>query len=221
MTEKPPCRLAVLVSGDGSNLQALINGIEEKKLPCTIALVLSNRPDSGALGRAERAGIPRVLLPHKDFQRREDFDRALLKQVNEAAPNLVVLAGFMRILTPIFVDPWQGRLLNLHPSLLPKYPGLRTHEQAIANGDAQHGATVHFVIEDLDQGPRIIQGAVPVRPEHTPESLQEEVRRQEHRILPLAVKWFADGRLEMAENGVLLDGKPLPKSGYRYRGDAL
>ncbi len=221
MAKTSPCRLAVLVSGNGTNLQSLIHAIEEGRLPCSIELVLSNRPDSGALKRAEEAGIPAVLLSHRDFGAREDFDRALLKRVSEAEPDLVILAGFMRILSAVFVDPWQGRLINLHPSLLPKYPGLHTHELALANGDSEHGATVHFVIEELDQGPRIIQGAVPLKPEHTPESLQADVRSQEHRILPLAIKWFAAGRLEMKEDRVLLDGKALPKSGYRYSRESL
>ena len=214
------CRLAVLVSGNGTNLQVLIDAVRNGQLPCTIVQVVSNRAQSGALERARRGGIPAVLLEHQNFDGRENFDRALLQKVNEAQPDLVVLAGFMRILSAVFVEAWQGRLLNLHPSLLPKYPGLRTHEQALENGDAEHGATVHFVIEELDQGPRIIQGAVPVHNGCTPESLQEAVRRQEHCILPQAVKWYAQGRLEMKGEQVLLDGRELPKSGYRYTGKA-
>jgi len=206
-----------MVSGNGSNLQALIDWCAAEKLPgCRINLVLSNRRDAYALQRAADAGIEAVCIEHQDFASREAFDRRLLETVLDADPQLVVLAGFMRILTKVFVLPLSGRLINLHPPLLPRHPGMHTHRQALATGDREHGATVHFVTTELDAGPRIIQGRLAVREQEQERELKARVRAVEHRILPMAVQWFAEGRLHLEGEQVLLDGKTLPSSGHVF-----
>ncbi len=215
--QQKPFLITVMVSGNGSNLQALIDWCAAEKLPgCRINLVLSNRRDAYALQRAADADIPAVCIEHRDFPTREDFDRKLLETVLDAEPQLVVLAGFMRILTEVFVLPFSGRLINLHPSLLPLYPGMHTHRQVLAAGDREHGATVHFVTPALDAGPRIIQGRLAVRKQEEERELKARVRTVEHRILPMAVQWFAQGRLHMEGEQVLLDGKVLPSSGHVF-----
>ena len=210
------CRLVVLLSGSGSNLQAFIDSIARGELPATIAGVISNRADAGGLQRAAAAGIDTATLDHKSFSSREAFDEALLARVSSYTPDLIVLAGFMRILTPVFVHPLTGRLLNIHPSLLPKYPGLHTHQRAIDAGDTQAGATVHFVTEQLDGGPPIVQARVPVLPDDNAAALAARVLEQEHRIYPLAARWYAQGRLQLRDNRALLDGLPLPATGYLF-----
>lgn len=212
-----PHRLVVLLSGSGSNLQAFIDAIAAGDLPATIAGVISNRADAGGLARAQAAGIATAVLDHKTFASREDFDRALLARVQALAPDLVILAGFMRILTPLFVRPLAGRLLNIHPSLLPKYPGLDTHRRAIDAGDAAAGATVHFVTEELDGGPPVLQAQVPLQADDTPATLAARVLQLEHRIYPLAARWHAEGRLQLIGNRAVFDGAPLPGTGYLYR----
>jgi phosphoribosylglycinamide formyltransferase-1 len=203
-----PLPVVVLISGSGTNLQALIDAAAAGQ-PFAIAGVVSNRPEAGGLARAERAGIPTATVDHTAFADREGFEGALAACVDRFTPGLVCLAGFMRILTPGFVARYRGRMLNIHPSLLPLYRGLHTHQRALDAGDTEHGATVHFVTEELDGGPRIIQARVPVHPDDTAERLAARVLAQEHRIYPLAVRWFAERRLRLGPAGVELDGRRL------------
>lgn len=209
------CRVVVLISGSGSNLQALIDGQEDKSLPIEIAGVISNRPDVLGLERAVKAGIANEVLDHKQFASRLEFDQQLIQVIDTYSPDLVVLAGFMRILTPEFVHHYEGRMLNIHPSLLPKYQGLHTHRRALEAGDTIHGVTVHFVTAELDGGPPVIQAIVPIAPEDDETSLARKVQMQEHIIYPTAVRWFAEKRLQMHQHGVLLNGEPLPENGYQ------
>lgn len=211
------CRLAILISGSGSNLQAFIDHIETGALDADIAAVVSNKADALGLQRAAAAGIATAAVDHRRFASREEFDAELLARVQSTAPDLVILAGFMRILTPVFLRPFSGRLLNIHPSLLPKYPGLDTHQRALDAGDADAGATVHFVTEELDGGPPIIQAPVPVLAGDSAAQLAARVLQVEHRIYPLAAQWFAQGRLQLQDNRALLDGEPLPPGGWLYR----
>jgi len=182
-----------------------------------IRAVVSNRADAYGLQRAAAAGIDTAVLDHTAFDGREAFDAALMARIDGFAPDLVVLAGFMRILSGGFVRHYQGRLLNIHPSLLPKYKGLHTHRRALEAGDAEHGCSVHFVTEELDGGPLVVQAVVPVTSDDTAESLAQRVHHQEHLIYPLAVHWFAEGRLRLDEHGALLDGQPLAASGHLIR----
>ncbi|QXH37002.1 phosphoribosylglycinamide formyltransferase [Pseudomonas muyukensis] len=212
-----PCNVVVLLSGSGSNLQALIDSNNSSDSPARIGAVISNRADAYGLERARAAGIETAVLSHSGFEGREAFDAALMALIDGFKPDLVVLAGFMRILSGDFVRHYQGRLLNIHPSLLPKYKGLHTHQRALEAGDAEHGCSVHFVTEELDGGPLVVQAVVPVATDDTPEALAQRVHRQEHLIYPLAVRWFADGRLRLGEQGALLDGQPLAASGHLIR----
>ncbi len=211
------CNVVVLLSGSGSNLQALIDRCQGADSPVCIRAVVSNRADAYGLQRATAAGIDSVVLEHTQFDSREAFDAALMARIDGFAPDLVVLAGFMRILSGDFVRHYQGRLLNIHPSLLPKYKGLHTHRRALEAGDAEHGCSVHFVTEELDGGPLVVQAVVPVAPDDTVESLAQRVHRQEHLIYPLAVRWYAEGRLRLGEQGASLDGQPLAASGHLIR----
>lgn len=185
------CRVVVLLSGRGSNFQA----IAEAGLPIEIAAVISNRPQAGGLQYARSCGIATLALDHTEYPDRDAFDRRLADEIERHQPDLVVLAGYMRILNRAFIARFEGRLLNIHPSLLPMFPGLKTHERALAEGIKIHGCTVHFVTPDLDHGPIVIQAAVPVHGDDTPETLSARVLQQEHRIYPQAVRWFAEGRL--------------------------
>ena len=212
-----PCNVVVLISGSGSNLQALIDSVARGDNPARIAAVISNRADAYGLQRAKQAGIATELLDHKQFDGREAFDAALIQAIDAHQPDLVVLAGFMRILTPGFVQHYAGRLLNIHPSLLPKYKGLHTHQRALEAGDGEHGCSVHFVTEELDGGPLVVQAVLPVMADDTAESLASRVHQQEHKIYPLAVRWFAEGRLRLGAQGAMLDGEPLPASGHLIR----
>ena len=211
------CNVVVLLSGSGSTLQALIDSCQGQDSPVRIRAVVSNRADAYGLQRATAAGIEGAVLDHTQFDGREAFDAALMARIDGFAPDLVVLAGFMRILSGGFVRHYQGRLLNIHPSLLPKYKGLHTHRRALEAGDAEHGCSVHFVTEELDGGPLVVQAVVPVASDDTVESLAQRVHRQEHLIYPLAVRWFAEGRLRLGEQGALLDGQPLAASGHLIR----
>jgi phosphoribosylglycinamide formyltransferase 1 len=189
--------IVVLISGRGSNFGALLNA----DIPARFAAVISNRPGVLGLQLASERGIPAVTLDHKSFSDRESFDAALAAEIDKHSPDLVVLAGFMRVLTPGFVNRYRGRLINIHPSLLPVFPGLHTHERAIEAGVKIHGCTVHFVTPDLDHGPIVVQAAVPVLNEDTPDTLADRVLVQEHRVYPLAVRWFVEGRLKLTEDG--------------------
>jgi len=188
--------VVVLISGRGSNMQALLDA----ELPVSAAI--SNRGDAGGLAIARRRGVATQVLEHRDFASREDFDAALADEIERHAPKLVALAGFMRVLTPGFVARYDRRLVNIHPSLLPAFPGLETHERALAAGVKLHGCTVHFVTGQLDHGPIIVQAAVPVRPDDTPDTLGARVLRQEHIVYPRAVRWFLDGKLVIRDGVV-------------------
>ncbi len=209
-------RLAILISGRGSNMMAFIEAIERGELPAEIALVLSNRPDAAGLERARQAGIETACVDHRQYDSREDFDRAMVRCLQSHQVDLVILAGFMRILTPEFINPYAGRLLNIHPSLLPRYPGLNTHQRALDAGDREAGVTVHFVTPELDGGPPVIQAKVPVKQGDTADSLASRVLLLEHVIYPIAARWYLEGRLRLTENGAELDGNILPESGYPY-----
>jgi phosphoribosylglycinamide formyltransferase-1 len=206
---EPPLRVVVLVSGRGSNLQAIVASIAAGALPVLIAAVVSDRPEAAALGWAAGRGLRTEVLRPADFVDREVYGRALGELVDSHAPRLVLLAGFMRILSDGFVQRFAGRLLNIHPSLLPKYPGLRTHRRALESGDRLHGASVHFVTPELDGGPVVIQATVPVLPGDDESRLAARVLRAEHRIYPECVGWFATGRLQLHEGAPWLDGKRL------------
>ncbi|KIQ06292.1 MULTISPECIES: phosphoribosylglycinamide formyltransferase [Pseudomonas] len=209
-----PCNVVVLLSGTGSNLQALIDSIDQGENPARVAAVIANRSDAFGLQRARDAGIATRVLEHGEYDGRDAFDQALMQAIDDFAPQLVVLAGFMRILTPGFVRHYHGRLLNIHPSLLPRHKGLHTHQRALQAGDAEHGCSVHFVTEELDGGPLVVQAVIPVQSQDTAASLAQRVHVQEHQIYPLAVRWFAEGRLRLGESGPLLDGNALPATGY-------
>ena len=211
------CDVVVLLSGTGSNLQALIDSDDVKASPATIRAVISNRADAYGLQRAKDAGIDTRVLDHKAFEGREAFDAALIEVIDTFKPQLVILAGFMRILSADFVRHYQGRLLNIHPSLLPKYKGLHTHQRALDAGDREHGCSVHFVTEELDGGPLVVQAVIPVESDDSAQRLAQRVHAQEHRIYPLAVRWFAEGRLSLDEQGALLDGQLLAASGHLIR----
>lgn len=209
-----PIRVVVLISGSGSNLQALIDGEKSGDLPICIVGVISNRPDVYGLTRAADANIPTVLLDHKNFADRESFDKQLMAVIDDFKPDLVVLAGFMRILTPAFTQHYLGRMLNIHPSLLPKFQGLHTHQRALDATESRHGVTVHFVTAELDGGPNIIQASVPVIAGDDATSLAKRVQRQEHIIYPMAIKWFAENKLQMKGNRAWLNNELLPESGH-------
>ncbi|REL35411.1 phosphoribosylglycinamide formyltransferase [Thalassotalea euphylliae] len=208
------CRILVLISGSGTNLQAIIDACKSPDYPGQVVGVLSNKADAYGLERAANADIATTTLSHHDFATREAYDDALMAAIDKYQPDVVVLAGFMRILTPAFVQHYQGRLVNIHPSLLPKYQGLNTHQRAIDAGDDEHGVSVHFVTEELDGGPVILQAKVPVFENDTADELAARVHEQEHRIYPLVVKWLCQGRLKMVDEKAILDDTPLPMSGY-------
>lgn len=210
----------MLISGSGSNLQALIDSCSEARSAAQIVAVISNRADAFGLERARSAGIETRLVEHRDFDSRESFDRALAENIDAFVPDLVVLAGFMRILSPFFTQKYAGKMLNIHPSLLPKYPGLHTHQRAIDAGDAEAGATVHFVTADLDAGPAVLQASVAIQPGDDAGRLAAKVLEQEHRIYPEALRWFASGRLELREGSAWLDGQALPAGGIRFNSEA-
>jgi len=202
--------IVILISGSGSNLQAIIDASTHGDLPVSIRTVISNRPDAKGLQRAADAGIATEVLDHKTFASREDYDRALMALIDLFEPGLVVLAGFMRLLTDAFTAHYAGRMLNIHPSLLPEFKGLHTHRRAIEENAGEHGASVHFVTAELDGGPVVLQAHVPVHAGDRPEQLAARVLEQEHRIYPEAIRWFAEGRLRLGEDGrAWLDGRPL------------
>jgi len=208
----------VLISGSGSNLQAIMDACKFADYPGSVVGVVSNKSDAYGLTRAKEADIETVALSHKDFESRESYDQALVSKIDQFSPDVIVLAGFMRILTPAFVQHYQGKLLNIHPSLLPKYQGLNTHQRAIDAGDTEHGVSVHFVTEELDGGPVILQAKVPVFDGDTSDDLAARVHVQEHKLYPLVVKWLCQNRLSMETKGqkeyAILDGSTLPSSGY-------
>ena len=204
----PRLGIVVLVSGRGTNLQAIIDAIAGGTLPVDLKAVISNEPDAPGIARARAAGYETAVVHHRDFAGRERFDAALAGAIDRFGAELVVLAGFMRILTPGFVRRYAGRIINIHPSLLPELPGLDTHARAIEAGASVHGATVHFVTETLDGGPIIAQGRVPVLPRDDADTLAARVLEREHVILPRVLRWLAERRVELAGGRVLVDGVP-------------
>ena len=203
------CRMVVLISGNGSNLQAIIDACHDGQIFGDVVAVISNQSSAYGLNRATDAGIEAVTLPHKDFPTRADYDGALSQHINQFEPDLIVLAGFMRILTADTVRQYRGRIINIHPSILPLYPGLNTHERVLEDQASIHGATVHFVTGALDGGPIILQGRVKVLDNDSKETLAAKVHIVEHQIYPKAIAWFSTGRLQMKEDAALLDDKPI------------
>ena len=205
MSERP-CRTAILISGSGSNLQSFIDKSACGDIGLDLCVVFSNKPDAYGLTRAHSAGIPTECLEHGDFPDRESFDRAVAGLLDRYAPDLIILAGFMRILSPWFVQHYAGRILNIHPALLPAYPGLDTHQRVLDAGEKWHGSTVHFVTEELDGGPRILQGRLAVKSGESADELCQRVQAVEHQIYPEAAHWFGQGRLEFRDGAAWLDG---------------
>ncbi|GAB6264376.1 phosphoribosylglycinamide formyltransferase [Photobacterium sp. CCB-ST2H9] len=207
--------IVVLISGSGSNLQAIIDACESDVITHgRIAAVVSNKADAYGLERARNAGIATAHLAAKDYADRDTFDRALAEIIDGYQPDLVVLAGYMRILSSEFVRHYEGRMLNIHPSLLPKYTGLHTHQRALDAGDTEHGTSVHFVTEELDGGPVILQAKVPIFEGDTADEVMARVQQQEHRIYPLVCQWFLEGRAVMQDDAAYLDGARLAQHGY-------
>ena len=211
-TKKKLLPITVLISGRGSNLQSIIDNVSDGRLSVEIRVVISNRPGVLGLERAEKAGIKTRVIDHTLYKSCAEFDLKLQSNIDTFHPELVVLAGFMRILSPAFIDHYRGRLINIHPSLLPDFPGLHTHQRVIDAGAAESGATVHFVTKEVDSGSAILQVRVPVLEGDDADSLARRVLEQEHRLYPLAIRWFAEQRVSQNENGrVILDGKLLSK----------
>ena len=206
--------IVVLVSGSGSNLQAILDACDSNMIDASVKAVLSNKAEAFGLERAKNAGVAARSVNPKDFDSREAFDHELMIQIDTYQPDLIVLAGYMRILSSEFVRHYAGKMVNIHPSLLPKYPGLHTHQRAIDAKDKEHGTSVHFVTEELDGGPVILQAKVPVFEDDDAKLLAGRVLTQEHAIYPMVCKWFAEDRLSMVDGQAVLDGKVLGKHGY-------
>jgi len=198
--------IGVLISGGGTNLQSIIDAIEARKLDATIQLVLSNKADAFGLERARKHGLVTEVLDHKAFASREAYDQAVVDLLRARGVELAVLAGFMRLLSPVFVKGYSNRIMNIHPALLPAFPGLHVQKKAVEHGVCFAGCTVHFVNEECDEGPIIIQAVVPVFPDDTEESLAARILKQEHRIYPRAIQLYAEGRLAVVGRKVLVDG---------------
>ena len=194
--------IVILISGRGSNMEAVVRAAQSEGWPARVAAVISNRADAGGLAFAAAHGIPTAVVPSKNYPDRASFDAALQHEIDRFTPDLVVLAGFMRILTAPFVAHYEGRMLNIHPSLLPAYPGLDTHRKALEAGEREHGATVHFVTAELDHGPMVAQARVPVLPGDTEDSLAARVLAEEHKLYPYAVRLFIEDRLSIEQGGV-------------------
>ena len=210
----PMKRILVLISGNGSHLQPLLDHCASGKIAGEVVGVISNRADAYGLVRAKEAGVATAILAQQQFASRAEYDVALLALMDDYQPDLVVLAGFMRILSADLVRHFAGRMINIHPSLLPKYQGLHTHQRAIDDGEREHGASVHFVTEELDGGPVILQARVPIFEGDSADEVAARVQVQEHSIYPLVVQWFCEGRLQMREGAALLDGAELGPAGY-------
>lgn len=210
-------QLVVLISGNGTNLQAIIDSIKKRKINAEIKLVISNRAEANGIERAQKAGINHLIIDHKDFSDRIEFDHALMTAIDEQNPDLVVLAGFMRILSDEFVNHYLGRLINIHPSLLPKYQGLNTHQRVIDAGEEEHGATVHYVIPELDSGPIILQASVPVLPRDDAKTLAQRVHQVEHQLFPEAIQRIACGQVSFRNDLVYFNGHPATDEDIRFR----
>lgn len=204
--------IVILISGSGSNLQAIIDAVAEKKIRARISAVISNRPDALGLKKAAAAGIKTIVIDHTGFAERRQFDAALSHQVAELEPDLIVLAGFMRILPAAFIDQYAGRILNIHPSLLPEFKGLHTHRRALEAGHGQHGASVHFVSNELDSGPVVIQAKLEVLDDEDEKALAGRVLELEHIIYPLAIAWFIEGQLRLIDNHAHFDNRLIKEA---------
>lgn len=213
MSSTPEKRISILISGRGSNMEAFLNAERHGALSGRVVRVISNRPEAAGLATASKAEVATTVVDHTAYESREAFDTALVEAVNQDNPDVVVLAGFMRILTPVFIDAFLGKLVNIHPSLLPKYPGLNTHQRAIDNGDKEAGATVHYVTNELDGGPPILQVTVPIETGDDAASLAARILAFEHIIFPEAVNWHLQERLVQEVDGTYLDGNKLPSTG--------
>lgn len=200
-------KAAILISGSGTNLQAFIDAVDIGDLDLELTVVFSNNPTALGLERAEKAGIPTACIQHSDFPDRESFDAAVIAELDRFAPDLLILAGFMRILSKPFVAHYAGKILNIHPALLPLYPGLNTHQRVLDAGDEWHGSTVHFVTEKLDAGPRILQGRLVVNPDESADELASRVQTIEHKIYPLAASWVGSGKVKFRDGQSWVDGK--------------
>ncbi|MGB1951136.1 MAG: phosphoribosylglycinamide formyltransferase [Marinobacter sp.] len=205
----PLPRILILASGSGTNLQALIDASRVRGFPGQIVAVGCNRPNAFALERAAQAHLETFVVDHTKYGSREEFDGALMAEIRRHNPDLVLLAGFMRILTTDFVRALRGTMLNIHPSLLPRYTGLNTHQRALDAGDKVHGVSVHFVTEELDGGPVIAQAEVTIDPDDTADSLAEKVQQKEHLLYPIVARWFCEGRIQLGSDYVLFDGELL------------
>ncbi len=210
-------RVVILISGSGSNMLALLDAVQQQQLDADIVAVISSNPIAAGIQKAQEKGIHTAILSHKEFADRANFDQALTVLIDSFQPDLVVLAGFMRILTSEFVMHFAGKLVNIHPSLLPKYRGLHTHQRALDAGDKEHGCSIHFVTVELDGGPVIAQAKVPIMEGDTPTSLAQRVQIAEHQLYPLCVKWFCSGELRSDSNNATLNGKLLPAEGKQFR----
>ena len=208
-------RIVVLISGSGTNLQAIIDQVDAGAINAEISAVISNVDDAKGLQRASQFDIATAVLNHARFDSREAFDRAMIELIDSYQPDTVLLAGFMRILTPVFVSHYSGRVLNIHPSLLPKFRGLNTHQRALDAGETHHGCSIHFVTEQLDGGPVIAQASLQVEKTDTVDSLAQKVLQKEHVLYPLVISWMADDRVKLSDDGVWLDGKKLGEQGYQ------
>lgn len=207
-------RIVVLISGSGTNMLNIAEACQNNQIAGDVVAVISNRADAGGLQKAQALGIATEVLAHQSFASREDYDAALVACVQHYQPDLIVLAGFMRVLTPVFVSAFADRILNIHPSLLPKYKGLHTHQRALEAGDAEHGVSVHFVTDELDGGPVVLQARVPIFDGDDVADLQERVHEQEYRIYPLVIRWFCANRLSLTSQGAILDDTLLGPHGY-------
>lgn len=207
-------KIAVLISGQGSNLQTLIDACQTGQIPAKISCVISNKAEAYGLIRAQSAGIFSRVFLRADFANNLEMDNAIGDELEKQGVDLIVLAGYMKILTPEFTGRFAGKILNIHPSLLPKYPGLHTYQRALEAGDTEHGTTVHFVNEEVDGGAIVLQAKVPIFPQDNIEEIEARTREQEYRIYPMVVKWFVENRLILKNGIAYLDGNPLPAQGY-------
>lgn len=217
-----PLKIVVLISGNGSNLQAIIDAISYGSLDASISAVISSQANAYGLQRAQQAGVMTHVLSGDNFNDRAEYDRALMEIIRLYQPELLVLAGFMRILSDDFVRHFRGQIINIHPSLLPKYTGMRTHQRALAAREKQHGCSIHFVTEELDGGPIIAQMSCDILATDTPDSLRLRVHALEHRLYPIVLQWFSKKQLQLTNDTVLFNGKPLPSTGFQvnYHFDA-
>lgn len=214
-------KVVVLISGNGSNLQAIIDAMQKDSLPIEIAAVISSDPEAYGLQRAAKARIPFETVRAKDYHDRPSYDLALAEMINLYRPDLIILAGFMRILGNDFLKIFKNKIINIHPSLLPKYPGLHTHQQAIADGELEHGCSIHIVNGNLDAGPLIAQASVKISSQETVASLKNKVHKAEHFLYPTVIKWFAEGRIQVRDEQVFLDGILIPAYGLRFAVDGV